>query len=408
VVRGSRWSLAGGFPAGRRSSCHECRRHDDTAGTGGRVADLEVCLQVSRAAIRPLGSCSRPIFGVVFANMSIWIHRLRMVAVAMGVAGVVLLVVVLIVATVGSGGSKRPARGGRAAANGFPTSLDLRAMNAVGRSMRANRQAALQDAQVLVDRLMLPSRAVRLSREPHGDRGVLSRPATLPGEVNLMDLHRYWRVSDSAAGLYGFIRSHPPAGSTWAGSGLPGEGSQASTLSVTFRWPPVDAVLDSRSLAVTVIELPGGAIGVRADAEVVWAVPRPENERIPAGAHVLDVRIAREPSRSEESSLAITVHNPRTVAEISALIDELPTVQPSASVVCPDLVSRPKVTFTFRGSTNGAPIAIASAPASTAGPLNQCNATSFTVLGRARNDLLDGALVVRKAQALLGVDLTRP
>lgn len=277
-------------------------------------------------------------------------------------------------------------------------------MNPVGRSVRANRQAAVQEARVLIDRLVLPPSAIRVSREPLGDRA-LSRPATLPGEVNLIDLHRYWRVPDPAASLFGFIRSHPPAGSRWAGSGLPGEGSQPSTLSITYNWSPVDGVLDSRSLAVTVVKLPGATV-VRADAEVVWAVPRPEKERIPAGAHVLDVTIAREPSRSEESSFTITVHDPQTLAEISALIDELPTVQPSASGLCPDLVPRPTVTFTFR-SKSGVPLAIASTPASTAGPLNGCNAMNFTVLGRVQNKLLDGAVVVRDAEALLGVDLTR-
>lgn len=279
------------------------------------------------------------------------------------------------------------------------------------RTVGANRQTAVRDARLLLRRLVLPSGAERPSRRPSGDDGLLSKPYATPepGDTDLIDLHGYWTVGGSPDAVTTFIAAHPPAGSTWTGSssGLTGPGVPPNS-SVSYDWPPVADVLDIRSLVVTAVSLPNGTTGVRADAEVGWIIPRAAASQIPSQARVLDVTVTPMTPQTAKPTLSITVTDVANVAKVAAMIDRLPTVQPNVSWHCPGLpASESSDTFTFRATTLGRALARASVPASATAPATSCDAMSLTVRGHRETPLLAGAAVVRDAQTLLGVRLTR-
>jgi hypothetical protein len=292
----------------------------------------------------------------------------------------------------------------------------LRAALAGGRNLadgpatvRANQQAAVRDSQRLLGRLVLPSGADPLSRTPSGADGLLSAPSASPGlgNADLIDLDRYWIVTDSPAAVTSFIAAHPPAGSNWMGSssGLVGPGVPSNS-SISYDWPPVADVLDIRWLAVTAVLLPNGTTAVRADAEIGWVIPRSATSLVPQQARVLDVTVAPL-TAAGKPSLSITVSDLAKVDKLATIMNDLQSVQPNEVWHCPGLpLSKSLATFTFRANAGGPVLARANVPASATAPATSCDAMTLVVRHHNQTPLLDGAAVVRAAQKLLGVTLT--
>jgi hypothetical protein len=154
---------------------------------------------------------------------------------------------------------------------------------------------------------------------------------------------------------------------------------------------------------IAVVDLPGGRSGVRADAQVQWTIPRPADERIPAGVHELDVTRGR-PHRAPAVSVHVT--SAADIRRLAAMIDSLETIQPGASA-CPAFPENaPVVTFKFRVSRGGPALATATESAYATEPTTPCNPMTFSVRGRARKPLLGGAAVVRAAGRMLGIRLS--
>lgn len=268
----------------------------------------------------------------------------------------------------------------------------------------ANQRAAGRDAEHLVRLLLLPSDAVSSSREPSGGGPALSRPDIVVSTPDVVDRHVWWIVPGRPQALLSFLEAHPPRGSRDSGSGSGGVRGVTTSWSVQFRWPPIAGVLQERFLVVTLVRLPDGFTGVRADTQDVWIIPRSPSERIPRSAHVLEVTVARYRAAP---SLSVTVSDPAKVSEIAARIDGLPIVQPGA-FSCPALpVDGPFVTFTFRAARGGPTLAQASEAAWAREPSSACEPMRLTIAGRPRTALLDGPSVVSQAEELLEVKLHR-
>jgi hypothetical protein len=108
-------------------------------------------------------------------------------------------------------------------------------------------------------------------------------------------------------------------------------------------------------------------------------------------------------------SLSITVSDLAKVDKVATMINDLQNVQPNEIWHCPRVPSsRSLDTFTFRATAGGPVLARARVPASATAPATSCAAMSLVVRGHAQTPLLDGAAVVRAAQKLLDVTLTRP
>jgi hypothetical protein len=270
-----------------------------------------------------------------------------------------------------------------------------------------NRNAAARDATVLLGRLALLPGATKLPAEPSGDGGVLARPASGPPAVSpVIDRHRWWTVPGRNGAVTAFIRAHAPRGGKllMSGAGVRGPGLPAGHV-LAYQWAAVRGVLWSRELVIAVVDLPGGRAGIRADAQVQWTIPRPADERIPAGAHELDVTRGLP---GTAPTLRVHVIDLARIRRLAAMIDQLETVQPGVWA-CPVYpVKAPIVTFTFRARLDGAALAVAREPAFATEPTTPCDPMTFSIRGRTRRPLLGGATVVRAAGRMLGIRLHVP
>lgn len=271
------------------------------------------------------------------------------------------------------------------------TALSLHSPTTAG-----NRLLAHRDAEQLIQRVVLPADARRLRRSPGHAGGLLAHPPRAPaGE--LVDRRRLWRVDEPLGTVVAFVRAHRPQG---ASKGLAGYGSSGGprvpeneTLSYAF--PALAGRISLRSLSITLVALPDGWTGVRADAQDIWVVTRPRTEAVPAGVREVDVRDA--------GRLAGRFTEPAQVAKIVRWLDALPIVQPGAAFSCPMLVYGPVVKLDLR-SADGALLAQARMPmrfrdgslVSTA-----CTAIEFSIGGRRQTPLVGGRFLLR-LEHLLG------
>lgn len=257
---------------------------------------------------------------------------------------------------------------------------------------------------MLLGHVRLPTGAEKLSSEPAGDGGLLSRPASRPAATpTLVDEHTWWQVPGSAASVLAYVRAKVPRGARLVVSASQGpKPGDAVSGYVGFAWSPVSHLLSDRELLVQVTNLAGGGAGVRVDAQVQWIIPRPASERIPRGVHEVDV--TRGVPR-QSPSLRIKVVAPKQIRALVSMIDALGIVQPGA-YSCPGLLANaPIVTFTFRATDGGTVLASAGQLASVREPTTPCDPMTFSIRGHERTPLLGGARVLTRAGRLLGVQL---
>jgi hypothetical protein len=244
----------------------------------------------------------------------------------------------------------------------------------------------------------VPADARRLTAEPAGDGHLLAdRPGGSSSRA-VIDRHVFYVVDQPLPRMRRYYTRHRPAGArrigaeSATGSGVP------ANLKVTWQWHPGDPGLVSRQTMIDMVALASGATGIRVDAQVIYRVPRPAGERVPAGVAEVDITRA---APGQMPDLARTVTKPTRVRAIVALIDRLPIVQ-SGFVACPvQLAGVPVVTFSFRASPTGPALASASEPANVSEPTSACNALSFTTGTRAWPSLLRGARFLHRVDRLV-------
>ena len=171
--------------------------------------------------------------------------------------------------------------------------------------------------------------------------------------------------------------------------------------------PPVIGAAHARALSVSVVALKGGTVGIAATAFVARAAARPASERVPSHTRVLDIRIYPD-AHPATTTLSLHVTATQRVAEIASMIDGLPTDQ--AFIDCPaspSTVQCASISFTFRATATGPPLATADVTASATQPPTGCDPMTMTVHGRPQPDLLGGPAVVAGAGKVLGVNLSR-
>ncbi len=214
----------------------------------------------------------------------------------------------------------------------------------------SNRSHALADASARLAALNLPAGAQPSSAEPVGGGSALANPAGTPATPNLVDDHGWWVIPGSPTSVVAYIDGHPPAGSTPT---LSGSGGSPQQVTVTgFSWPAITGVLSSRELVIEAVKLPGGATGLRADAQVQWIDPRPTSERIPAGVRQLTV----SERRGDKGVLApFTVRSPRRLRRVIALLDSLPLFPPGTYNCPADFGLEIRMAFYGR---HGSPLAV--------------------------------------------------
>ena len=166
----------------------------------------------------------------------------------------------------------------------------------------------------------------------------------------------------------------------------------------TYSWPVVGSTLGTRQLTVALTTLADGETGVRADAQVVWILPRPAGERVPAGVRA--ITITRD-ANGATPALALRVTGAARIARIETLLDRLPTVQPGAWSCPAESTPIPIIAFSFR-SASGRVLAHASEDATVTEPTTPCDPLRFSIRGRPQTPLLGGAGFLGSVSRLLG------
>jgi hypothetical protein len=251
------------------------------------------------------------------------------------------------------------------------------------------------EATRLLGLLELPPGSSFSATQPVGTSPHLSQPAVVLLSPAFVDTPSWWLAPGVPDSALAWLKEHPPAGSRLSMEASDIERGEVKSQSVSFGLPPVPGVFESRSLLVTAVSEPGGTTGLRADAQVVWTVPRPGAERVPLRARVLEVRYSGGGARPG----GFVVSDPRQVRRIVALVNRLPIVQPSGPTYgsCPLETASPRTaTLTFRRARAGRALAVASQTQ----PPGDCAAMDLTINGKRQTPLVGGAAVLRALRPL--------
>jgi hypothetical protein len=254
---------------------------------------------------------------------------------------------------------------------------------------------ATREAGRLIAAIRIPGEVVTAASEPESTDAL----AGLSRAVGPVTVERSgaWSVPRSAVAVRAFLDAHPPPGTRPARAG-----------SLRFVAVHEPTGLAGASLVLTVVATGPRSSAVHADALVRWLVARSRSERVPSGAHALE--ITRGPM-GHAPSLVIRVTAPAQIARIRTLLDRLAPVQPGHVYHCPAQFAQvPVVSFVFRtGGARSRVLAVATEQADVRSPTTACDAMHFTVAGHAQTPLLGGYRLLRQVSALLGRRLwTRP
>lgn len=210
------------------------------------------------------------------------------------------------------------------------------------------------DAKQLLGRVRLPKGSTRVAGQPSGDENLLGSPGESVGDPNLIDLHQFYVVTEDPTDVFAFVQSHRPAGSTLSGSGT---GSSSGTTTnqwfVSYGWPPISTVLDTRTLVISIAPLVDGGSGIRVDAQVTWLPPKPAADLIGKGATVLTAVLSKGLNPGEAGHAPVTTTDPGKIEAIRNFINSLGVVPPGARM-CP-LDFGQYLTISFAKSASTAP-----------------------------------------------------
>jgi hypothetical protein len=269
---------------------------------------------------------------------------------------------------------------GNVSAHGTPAIGGL----AASESAAANLTAARADAAVLLGEVSLPAGATPSASEPAGDDGRLASSDTGPATPNLVDDHAWWVLPGAPAQALTYIRAHPPAGSTLTGTDSGSTRGVITSESLTFGWPPITGVLDTRQLSITAVALPGAITGLRADAQVVWVTPRPASETIPTSARLLRVSVHSSIPANLPHQRPLRFTSLSKIEGVVALLNSLPAAQPGTRSCPDDPGIRVRLAFYAKGVAS--PLAVARID-----PYG-CGGVQLTIGGRAQPPLESEAL----------------
>lgn len=258
------------------------------------------------------------------------------------------------------------------------------AAGASAHTLASNKQAARRDVTMLLDRLRLPTSAVRVKKE------ALSWPRTDEVEA---DAH--WRVPRSVAEVVAFIKRHPPhRGRTPRVHTIVENGEFVQQA--VIQWPMIRGVLYNRFLDIALKAERGGTTAVQASASDYWFVPRSAVVSALAGAGVLTV--------TRGSSRIVATKNTRQVQRIAAMFEHLQIIQPGVVISCyaPNQASA-WITFKFYARPQGPELARATVPPAGSSPCGP--AAAFAVPGQEQAFLLTSPSFLRTAGSVLGVRL---
>jgi hypothetical protein len=266
-----------------------------------------------------------------------------------------------------------------------------------------NRSHAIAVADQMLDLVVLPAGATRISAAPKIAGNFLDGPFMRYLIVSQVDRSRFWTVPAPPNAVMASFEAHLPKGAKAAEATSGGSEFQAA-----YSLPTVQPrTLGARQLVLAAVARSSGGTIVRADAEIRYVAPRPYNERIPAAAHVLDITVGSNLSRP---LLSLTVTKTAEVSRIARIANGLPFAgnQEGLAYSCPSVgPGSPVDSFIFRSSRAGPVLASVTELASELSVDDPCSRTLLTIRGHHEPGLQDGGILIRQAGALLHDKLSR-
>jgi hypothetical protein len=236
-----------------------------------------------------------------------------------------------------------------AAAVGEATSARVAGTERATRStseIAAKRKARAEaEASRLLATIALPAGASQSAGEPAGAGGQLASGAFRRDLADLVDRRAWWVIPGAPSAVVSYILSHEP-----------GVGPFSSRFPVTLESGALFARLQlaegvgaigERWLILTAVALPGGATGLRADAQVLWPRPR---DAIPPGIRLIRISLStrRGPGPTAKS---LTVRTPHRVSAVLTLVNSLRPVRPTPGIrKCRAPVGSIRMAFYVKGS----------------------------------------------------------
>jgi hypothetical protein len=187
-------------------------------------------------------------------------------------------------------------------------------------------------------------------------RSVLGGPEFVGATTQQVDPHRFWRVPGEPATVIAWIEHHPPNGSRLTVSGSSGVRGVTASWTAGFSFQP-EPGLPSVTLEVEIAAAKDGGTATRADAVVVWTLPRPAAEHIPPGIHAVTLRAT---DGRRHISFKTDITSPSKIHAIIAAIEALE--RPPAGEICsgadisPGKQLEPIIELAFRKAQSAAAV----------------------------------------------------
>lgn len=188
-------------------------------------------------------------------------------------------------------------------------------------SSTGNEQQAEREAARLLSLARVPSGATRLTGAP----AHLAEPMSREVVDTIVDRSAYWHVGSGFDETLSWLRAHPPAGLTHAGSSS-GGGPDFTTAGDDYDEADTATVIH-RQLQIEIAARSDGGTDIRADGLAVWLDPRPLRDA--AAGPRMRVTIAGGCPASDRGRVDVT--NTRSADLGRAL---LPSGHPAAALVC--------------------------------------------------------------------------
>lgn len=261
----------------------------------------------------------------------------------------------------------------------------------------SRQQLAVADATRILAAFAVPPGARPLPAALRSGHGALGSPLQAPGTGNVVDKASWWLVSGQPRILGWEAQQLSKRFEETGGiitDGPPGAHSAEASI---FSLPPVPAVLDSRQLIVTVVDVGHGQTGIRVDAQVTWLAAQPSGERVPRAAAVLTITpLSNVTTDGGGPVVPVTITSAAVIGKISGLLAVLPVQHRGSPRGCYSIA---QVTLTFRATPAGPPLATVLAP-------GQCDGIAVTVQGKTRLPLDGVHTFLTQLRALAGLRWT--
>jgi hypothetical protein len=236
------------------------------------------------------------------------------------------------------------------------------------------KQRAVADANSILASFAVPKGARRLSAAPTVENGVLKTPPQVPEMLDVVDTAEWWIAPGAPQSVLAWEAKHVSHRFSTAGSGQ-SSGPGFTSWSQSFSLPDIPAVLDSRELAVTVVQ-DGGKTAIRVDGQVAWQPARPAGEKVPAAKAVTIALNLGLNQGGRKPPKPVTITDRARVNSLKALINGL-ALFPPGMYSCPADFGESMV-LTFRAGPRTPALAVATVT------LGGCGGVNLTIGGKSQ------------------------